>query len=481
MRIPVEEIFARHPFVEEILRRLAAAGHEAVLVGGVVRDGIIAQLEGREFSPHDVDIATSAPPEEIKRIFRDRPVLAVGEAFGVMVVVAPDGHQYEVATFRAERGYSDGRRPDAVTWTALEEDLKRRDFTVNGLAARPDGEVIDLVGGIRDIEARVIRTIGDPAVRFSEDYLRMLRAVRFACKLGFSIEGKTREAIAANAEKITGISWERIREELVKILETPRAAKGFSLMDELGLLERILPEITAMKGVPQPEDYHPEGDVFTHTLLALEVADTLGFSHLVKLAVLFHDVGKPAAFRRSKGEHMGGHEAIGQRITEEAMRRLRFSNREIEWVLFLVREHMRVARLPQMGRGKQVLLITTGEHEAFPLEDLPARFPLFADLLRLLLCDAEASAHESSAWLPVFSETVRVLLHLKRVRGLKFARSLINGHDLIALGVPKGPVLGEILDRVHEKILAGEITTREEALRHAASLWQERRSMEASS
>jgi poly(A) polymerase len=140
-----------------------------------------------------------------------------------------------VATFRAERGYSDGRRPDAVTWTALEEDLKRRDFTVNGLAARPDGEVIDLVGGIRDIEARVIRTIGDPAVRFSEDYLRMLRAVRFACKLGFSIEGKTREAIAANAEKITGISWERIREELVKILETPRAAKGFSLMDELGL------------------------------------------------------------------------------------------------------------------------------------------------------------------------------------------------------------------------------------------------------
>lgn len=163
------------------------------------------------------------------------------------------------------------------------------------------------------------------------------------------------------------------------------------------------------------------------------------------------------------------------------MRRLRFSNREIEWVKFLVREHMRVARLPKMGRGKQVLLVTTGEHEAFPLEDLPSRFPLYADLLRLLICDAEASAHKASAWLPVLSETVRVLLHLQRVRGLKFARSLINGHDLIALGVPKGPVLGEILGQVHERILAGEILTREEALRYAASLWEKRRSVKGTS
>ena len=481
MRIPIEELMRKHPFVGEILRRLTAAGYEAVIVGGAVRDAVRAVLAGEPFVPKDVDIATSAPPQEIKRIFRDRPVLTVGEAFGVVIVVAPDGHRYEVATFRTERGYSDGRRPDVVTWTALEEDLKRRDFTVNGLAARPDGEVIDVVGGIADIRARIIRTIGDPAVRFSEDYLRMLRAVRFACKLGFSIEGETRKAIAANAGKITGISWERIREELVRILETPRAARGFRLMDELGLLREILPEITAMKGVPQPEDYHPEGDVFTHTLLALEVADDLGFSHLVKLAVLFHDVGKPAAFRKSRGEHMGGHEAIGQRITEKVMRRLRFSNREIEWVKFLVREHMRVARLPKMGCGKQVLLVTTGEHEAFPLEDLPSRFPLYADLLRLLICDAEASAHKASAWLPVLSETVRVLLHLQRVRGLKFARSLINGHDLIALGVPKGPVLGEILGQVHERILAGEILTREEALRYAASLWEKRRSVKGTS
>ena len=471
----MDAILAQHPFVGEILRRLAEAGHEAVLVGGVVRDGVIAQLEGRPFAPHDVDIATSASPEAIKRVFRDRPVLTVGEAFGVVIVVAPDGRQYEVATFRTERGYTDGRRPDEVAWASLEEDLRRRDFTVNGLAARPDGRVIDLVGGIADIEAKLIRTIGDPGARFAEDYLRMLRAVRFACQLGFEIEDRTREAIRENARRITGISWERIRDELVRILETPRSAYGFELLDRLGLLERILPEISALKGVPQPEDYHPEGDVFTHTLLALGVADVLRFPCLVKFGVLFHDVGKPRALRRSGGEHMGGHEAIGVRIAAEALKRLRFSNREIERVLFLVREHMRVARLPRMGRGKQVLLVTVGEREDHPLEDLPRRFPPYADLLRLLICDAEASGHRASAWLPVLAETVRVLLHLRRVHGLRFARALINGHDLLAMGVPRGPVLGEILDRVHERILAGEISSREEALRYAAALWEERR------
>ncbi len=476
MRIDTRAIFEEHPFAEEILARLAAAGHEAVLVGGVVRDGVMAALRGEGFSPHDVDIATSATPEEIRRIFRDRPVLSVGEAFGVMVVVAPDGRRYEVATFRTERGYSDGRRPDEVRWASLEEDLLRRDFTVNGLAARADGEVIDLVGGIRDIRARLIRTIGDPAERFSEDYLRMLRAVRFACMLGFEIEPRTREAIKRNAERIRGISWERIREELIKILETPRSAHGIRLLDELGLLEHILPEISALKGVPQPEDYHPEGDVFTHTVLCLEVADAIGARYLVKLGLLFHDVGKPEALRRSRGEHMGGHEAIGARIAREAMKRLRFSNREIEHVLFLVKEHMRAPRLPMMGRGKQVLLVTTGEREGEPIEDLPRRFPLYADLLRLLICDAEASAHRSSAWLPVLRETVRVLLHLRRVQGLKFARKLINGHDLLRMGVPRGPVLGEILDEVHERILAGEISTREEALRYAEKLWRERSS-----
>jgi len=466
----MEELLSVHPFVGEILERLTRAGHEAVIVGGAVRDAVLAAQAKRPCVFQDVDIATSAPPQEIKRLFHDRPVLTVGEAFGVVVVVAPDGRQYEVATFRSERGYSDGRRPGQVAWTTLEEDLWRRDFTVNGLAARPDGEVIDLVGGLADLTAGVIRTIGDPRERFSEDYLRMLRAVRFACQLGFSIEEGTRAAIAAQAAEITRISWERIRDELVRILSTPRAAQGFKLLDELGLLSQILPEITSLKGVPQDPNYHPEGDVFTHTLLALEVADRLGFSYLVKLGVLFHDAGKGEALARSGGEHSGGHELVGERLAERALRRLRFPAREIAHVRFLTREHMRAGRLPEMGLGKQVRLLSAGEDEQAPVEEFTARFPLFSDLLRLFICDAEASAHRASAWLPLLSHIVRLHLHVRRVQGLKRARELISGEDLIALGERPGPRLGEILSEIHERILAGEIETRDQALQLAKKL-----------
>lgn len=470
MRIPMEELLSVHPFVGEILERLTRAGHEAVIVGGAVRDAVLAAQAKRPCVFQDVDIATSAPPQEIKRLFHDRPVLTVGEAFGVVVVVAPDGRQYEVATFRSERGYSDGRRPGQVAWTTLEEDLWRRDFTVNGLAARPDGEVIDLVGGLADLTAGVIRTIGDPRERFSEDSLRMLRAVRFACQLGFSIEEGTRAAIAAQAAEITRISWERIRDELVRILSTPRAAQGFKLLDELGLLSQILPEITSLKGVPQDPNYHPEGNVFTHTLLALEVADRLGFSYLVKLGVLFHDAGKGEALARSGGEHSGGHELVGERLAEHALRRLRFPAREIAHVRFLTREHMRAGRLPEMGLGKQVRLLSAGEDEQAPVEEFTARFPLFSDLLRLFICDAEASAHRASAWLPLLSHIVRLHLHVRRVQGLKRARELISGEDLIALGERPGPRLGEILSEIHERILAGEIETRDQALQLAKKL-----------
>jgi tRNA nucleotidyltransferase/poly(A) polymerase len=470
MKIPIEKLLYAHPFLGEILSRLTAAGHQAVIVGGAVRDLLLGLRRGEPTLPQEVDVATSAPPPEIKGIFSDRPVLEVGEAFGVLVVVAPDGRRYEVATFRAERGYSDGRRPDQVAWTGLEEDLRRRDFTVNGLAARPDGEVIDLVGGLADLEAGVIRTIGDPRARFSEDYLRMLRAVRFTCQLGFSLDPATRAAIQAFAPEIKRISWERIREEVWKILESPRAAQGFRLLDELGLLSEILPEISALKGVPQPEEYHPEGDVFTHTLLALEVADRLEFSPLVKLGVLFHDVGKPAALARAKGEHAGGHEQLGEGITREALSRLRLSNRQIDWVCGLVREHMRAGRLPGMGLGKQVRLLATGEEEAAPLEDFPRRFPFFSDLLRLFICDAEASAHRASAWLPLLSQAVRLHAHYLRVQGMKRARELISGDDLIALGESPGPRLGKILSEIHERILAGEIETRDQALAEARRL-----------
>jgi len=224
VRIPVEKVWAEHPTAKEIVERLSGAGHLAVLVGGVVRDALLAEFAGREFRPQDVDIATSAPPSEIVRLFSHRKVLTVGEAFGVVVVVGPDGRQYEVATFRAEEGYSDGRRPDQVRWASLTEDLRRRDFTVNGLAATLSGEVLDWVGGVEDLRAGLIRTIGDPDRRFSEDFLRMLRAVRFACQLDFRIEEGTAAAIRRHAEKIRRISWERIRDELLRILATPRGA-----------------------------------------------------------------------------------------------------------------------------------------------------------------------------------------------------------------------------------------------------------------
>ncbi|MGB9861677.1 MAG: CCA tRNA nucleotidyltransferase, partial [Candidatus Bipolaricaulaceae bacterium] len=261
MRIPIEQIWREHPTAKEIVDRLREAGYIVVLVGGVVRDALLAEFLGKQFSPQDVDIATSAPPQEVRRLFPDRRVLTVGEAFGVVVVVGEGGRQYEVATFRTEGGYRDGRRPGEVRWADLAEDLRRRDFTVNGLAADPEGQVIDLVGGLADLQDGIIRTIGDPDQRFSEDFLRMLRAVRFACQLGFCLEEKTAEAIRRHAQKIRQISWERIRDELIRLLSTPRSSQGIALLAELGLLDHILPEVVALRGVPQPEEYHPEGDV----------------------------------------------------------------------------------------------------------------------------------------------------------------------------------------------------------------------------
>lgn len=474
MRIPMERIWAEHPLAKHIVERLEAAGHTAVLVGGVVRDALLAEFSGREFHPKDLDIATSAPPEEVRRLFSSCcQVLPVGEAFGVVVVVAPDGRQYEVATFRAEGDYLDGRRPAQVQWASLVEDLSRRDFTVNGLAAHRNGEVLDLVGGVADLKRGLIRTIGDPHERLSEDYLRMLRAVRFSCTLGFRLEENTAAAIRAHAPKILHISWERIREELMRILSTPRAAWGLALLQELGLLAHILPEVAALKGVPQDPAYHPEGDVLAHTFLAVAQADGIWDDPLLKMALLLHDVGKPRALTRSEGENMAGHCQIGGDMAEEILTRFRFSRREIERVKFLVVEHMRVARLPEMGLGKQVRLVCTGEAEEVHLPLFSQRFPLFADLLRVVICDAEATAHQSRAWLPVLSQTVRLLVHLRRVQGLRRARELLSGHDLLALGERPGPRLGQILAGVHEKILAGEITSREEALAEAARLMGE--------
>jgi tRNA nucleotidyltransferase/poly(A) polymerase len=472
-RIDVGAVFEAHPFAATVLRRLRDAGHEAFLVGGVVRDGLQSKM-GRQvsFPPCDIDIATSALPTEIRTLFSDRPIIGVGEEFGVAVIVSPDGRPYEVATFRVEGEY-DGRWPGKVELVReLAGDVQRRDFTINGLAAREDGTVIDLVGGLEDLRVRRVRAIGDARARFSEDYLRMLRAVRFTCQIDGELDQETAAAIVDRAARIESISHERVRDELLGLLQTERAAKGLTLLDELGLLRPILPELASTKNVPQPEKYHPEGDVFVHTLETVRVADAFVRDPIVKLAVVLHDVGKPHALRRSGGVNMAGHCAVGARKAKAIGKRLRLSRQETARLAFLVQNHMRIADFPQMSRGKQVRFLSEGEDST--ARRLRARFPLFFDLLQVLVADCEASVHRSSGWMPVLREALRVVEHIEQVCGVKHARRLIDGNTLIALGIQPGPELGRILDVLHDRILAGEITTRDQAMDAARRLLSDR-------
>ncbi len=461
-------MFAEHPAAEEITRRLAAAGYRTVLVGGVVRDGVLAVRRCRPWVPKDVDIATEAPPEDVLELLPGFKALEVGKAFGVVIVVAPDGRRYEVATFRTEGDYPDGRHPREVRWGTLEDDVRRRDFTVNGLVATRDGQVVDLVGGLADVERGIIRTIGPPDRRFSEDRLRMLRAVRFSCQLGFPIDEVVEDAIRRHAPAITQVSWERIRDELLRLLATCRSAMGIRMLRATGLLPWVLPEVAAMDGVAQSEVYHPEGDVLAHTCAALEVADGRWDDPCLKLGVLLHDVGKPVALERWHGEHMSGHCRLGAQIAEQVLRRLRLPARQVSWVVHLVREHMRAARLQDMGLGKQLRLLSVGECPAAPYDDLDKRYPLFADLVRLMICDAEGSAHKASAWKPLLAHVVTLLVHVERLQGVQHARQLLSGDDLLELGMAPGPQLGRVLEEIHELILGGALQTRQEALAEAA-------------
>jgi len=462
-RIDVEAVYRVHPFARTILQRLRNAGHEAFLIGGVVRDGLqLAMGRITSFPPADVDVATAALPEEIRALFPERTIVGVGEEFGVLVIIGPDGQSYEVASFRVEGEY-DGRWPARVDLVReLEGDVKRRDLTINGLAATENGEVIDLVGGVDDLAARRVRAIGDPRTRFREDSLRLLRAVRFVCQIDGSLDHGTKAAIVEGSARIGAISQERIRDELLRILGTSRAAKGFALLDEVGLLERILPELVETQGVPQPEEYHPEGDVFVHTIEAIRMADRFVKDPIVKLAIVLHDIGKPDALQRSSGANMGGHCAIGAKTVRRISARLRLSRETAARLAFLVKNHMRIAALPEMGRGKQVRFVSTGERPE--QKSLRARFPLFFDLLQVLVADCEASAHRSSGWMPVLRETIRVVEHVDRVCSMKRARELIDGHVLIELGLMPGPDLGVLLTDLHDRILAGEITCREQAI-----------------
>ena len=416
--------------------RLRAAGHLAYFAGGCVRDLVRGQ------APKDIDIATNARPEEVQKIFHR--TYAVGAHFGVIVVLE-GGRQFEVATFRADGVYLDGRHPAAVRFSSPEEDARRRDFTINGMFFDPPNDaVIDFVGGRQDLQARLVRAIGDPAQRFAEDRLRLLRAVRFATVLDFEIEASTWQAIVRAAGTIGEISAERIREELVRIFLSPQRVRGWDLLETSGLMKQILPELEAMKGCQQPPQFHPEGDVFQHTRLMLHLLPEEVSLPLV-LSVLFHDIGKPptATVDEEGRIRFNGHDRIGAEMTEALMQRLRFSRAEIDATVEAVRQHMVFKDVPNMRVAR--------------LKRFMAR-PTFADELELHRVDCKSSHGMLDNY---------EFLQRKQE---EFANEpiipppLVRGDDLIALGMKPGPRFGEILEAVETRQLEGTLRDHEEAL-----------------
>ncbi|NTW17506.1 MAG: HD domain-containing protein [Syntrophaceae bacterium] len=423
------------------------AGHEAYFVGGCVRD----LLRGVE--PGDYDIVTSAKPDEVCPLFSR--TVPVGMRFGVVIVVE-EGHNYEVATFRSEKDYGDGRRPSHVEFTTAEADIRRRDFTVNALLMDPlAGSIIDYVGGKKDIENRLIRTIGSAQERFSEDHLRMLRAVRFAANLGYEIDPETLDAIKRNAQAIHRISAERIREELTKLLTRGGARRGMEILAETGLLVEMLPEVDALRGVEQPPQYHPEGDVWEHTLRMLDLLPSCsGEENDYRLAwgILMHDVGK--AVTRSEndtGIHFYGHVREGEKIAEKLMRRLKFSRADMETILTLIHCHMLFIHVQEMrpNRLKRFLRMTD--------------FDLHLELHRLDCLGSHAFLDNYEFCKSKRGEVRNDELHPPR---------LLNGDDLIAMGFSPGPLFNEILRAVEDAQLDGEISTSDEARRLVRKRWR---------
>ncbi len=420
----------------EIVFRLRDAGYKAFIVGGAVRDMVM------ELEPKDYDIATDAPPEEVERLF-DR-VYPIGAKFGVSLVMVGK-NTYEVAMFRKDGAYEDGRRPTLVERSDEIEDVNRRDFTINALIYDPaDDRVIDHVGGVEDIRRRIIRTVGDPFLRFNEDRLRMLRAVRFAARFGFSVDPETMEAIRAHVGRIVSVSCERIGEELSKIFTGNHPDLGLTLLDESGLLDAVLPEVAAMKGVEQAPEHHPEGDVFEHTRLMLKIFG--GGSQVMAFAVLLHDVGKPPAFSLTDRARFNRHDEIGAEIAGNMLRRLRFSGDIIWRVRELVRKHMHFMNVPRMKEST--------------LRRFMAQ-PEFEELLELHRLDCLASHCDLSIYHFLKERMGR---QEKENRPLTLPPPLIRGDDLIELGFEPGPIFSRILNDVQDAQLEGELTSRDEAL-----------------
>jgi poly(A) polymerase len=439
-----------------IVRTLRAAGKQAYWCGGCVRD----ELLGRE--PADYDVTTDATPAEVMQIFPE--TYAVGAQFGVVLVPMPNlfsglatsdtdvvemqsahPNVVEVATFRSDIGYSDGRHPDQVRYSAdPREDVQRRDFTINGLLLDPiSNQVFDYVGGRSDLEHRIIRAIGDPQQRFSEDKLRMLRGVRFTARFGYEIEPRTFSATQTLAPQINQVSRERIREELTKMLTEGHARDAFLLLDKTGLLVQVLPEVSAMKGVEQPPQFHPEGDVFVHTLLLLEKLPH-PCPRTLAWGALLHDVGKPPTFRIAPDRiRFDGHVEVGVKMAEQICRRLRFSNDDTEQIAALVANHMRFADVTRMKESTLKRFL---------------RLPQFDEHLELHRMDCQSSHGDLTSY-----DYTRQKLNETPLENIRPA-PLVTGKDLIAAGYAPGPRFKEILSTVEDSQLEGRLVSKEQAM-----------------
>lgn len=430
---------------ESIVQRLRAEGYDAYFAGGCVRDLLLGH------APADFDVATSAKPDAVVAMFPR--TFAVGAHFGVILVADElDGRQIvtEVATFRSDGAYSDGRRPESVRFSeSAEEDVVRRDFTINGMLFDPQtGSVLDFVGGRADLAAKLVRAIGNPSERFDEDKLRMLRAVRFAARFDFEIEARTASSIKRCASQIHQVSCERIRDELTRMLTEGRARRAFELLDGSGLLKEVLSEIDRLHGVAQPPEYHPEGDVWTHTLMLLEQLPA-GASSALAWGALLHDVGKPATFQPGPGRiRFNGHVEVGVRIAEGIFRRLRFSNDQSEQIVALIENHMRfgdVARMKASTLKRFFRLNNFPEHLALH------RMDCLASHGSLELYNFAKSRYEATP-----PEEVRPVL-------------LLTGRDLIEAGYKPGPEFKRLLAMAEDAQLEGRVSTKDEALALVAS------------
>ncbi len=440
-------VFADDPparFARHVATTLKAHGHEAWFAGGAVRDLLLG------LHPHEYDIATSATPDVVATLFPK--ALLVGAQFGVVVVVDPTDttRHVEVATFRVEGGYRDGRHPGEVHFATAREDVTRRDFTINGLLADTDtGEVHDWVNGINDLNRRLVRAIGDPRARFAEDRLRMLRAVRFTARLGFTLDLATEDAIRQHAPAIVEVSAERIRDELQKLLQCGHAGRAFRLLDRLDLLRVILPEVTAMHDVAQPPQYHPEGDVFIHTMLLLDQVQPTDHP-LVGWGCLLHDIGKPRTFMLVDRIRFNNHEAVGSEMTRAICERLRFSNDDTDLLVAMVRDH---------GKFAHVKLMRVSTLKRFIWRDH------FDAHLTLHRYDCLASHRDLSA-----HDFVREKLAEWGSGEAARPQRLATGSDLIALGLKPSPQFGDWLRELDDAQLEGIISTREEAVAFLAAL-----------